>query len=41
MKLMKLMRLIYMVLFRGFAGPSAICGTVGKWQEENPNMGYN
>jgi hypothetical protein len=38
---MKLVRLIYMVLFRAFAGPRAIGGSSGPFQEDNPNMKYN
>ena len=38
---MKLMRLVYAVLFRKFAGPAAIAGSSGPHQETNPNIKYN
>ena len=41
MRLMNLIRLIYTVLFRRFAGPTAIAGSSGPHQEQNPNIKYN
>jgi hypothetical protein len=38
---MKLVRLIYVVLFRAFAGPTAVGGNGGRHQETNPNMKYD
>jgi hypothetical protein len=38
---MKLVRLIYLVLFRAFAGPTAVGGSSGPFQENNPNQKYN
>lgn len=34
---MRLMRLIYIVLFRRFAGAAAIGGGSGRWVDRNPN----
>ena len=36
----QLLLLLHTVLFRKFAGPAAIAGNVGKWQEENPKLSY-
>lgn len=38
---MKTLRIVYSILFRRFAGPRAIAGSSGPWQETNPNMQYN
>jgi hypothetical protein len=38
---MKLLGLIYVVLFRAFAGSEAVGGGDGKWQETNPNMSHD
>jgi len=38
---MKIVRLMYALLFRGFAGPEAIAGSSGPWEEDNPNMAYS
>lgn len=38
---MKLIRLLRVVLFGRFAGAAAIGGNIGKWQETNPNCGYD
>jgi len=37
---MKLLGLIYVVLFRAFAGSEAVGGGGGKWQENVPNMTF-
>lgn len=41
MNVMKLLGLIYVVLFRAFAGSEAVGGNIGKWEETNPNQGYD
>jgi hypothetical protein len=38
---MKLLRAIWAVLFNSYAGARAIGGGIGKWQETNPNCGYD
>lgn len=39
--MLKRARLIFVVLFRAFAGPAAIGGGEGKWQDTNPNMSHD
>jgi hypothetical protein len=39
--MIKLVRLLYVLLFRPFAGPAAIGGGDGKWQDTNPNMSHD
>jgi hypothetical protein len=38
---LRLARFIYAVLFRAFAGPAAIGGGEGKWEDTNPNMSHD